>query len=112
LLARNLAELGCEVAEAGDGRAALESLKGGGFALALIDCQLPELDGFALARKLRRFEGETGVRRLRLIGMSAETSAAQTENCTAAGMDGFLPKPFGRADLEALLRQARSPAES
>jgi len=112
LLVRNLAELGCEVAEAGDGRAALEALKGGGFALALIDCQLPGLDGFALARKLRRFEGEIGARRQRLIGMSAEASAAQAENCTAAGMDGFLPKPFGRADLEALLRQVRSPAES
>lgn len=105
MLARMLTDLGCEVIEASDGRAALQALRGGGFGLALVDCGLPEMDGLTLARELRRFEAGASLERLRLFGMSAERGPAQEAACREAGMDGFLPKPFGRKEIEALLRR-------
>lgn len=110
LLARILTDLGCEVVEASDGQAALRALRDGGFDLALVDCGLPEMDGLTLARELRRSEVGASAERVELFGMSAERGPQQEAACREAGMDGFLPKPFGRREIEALLNRARQGA--
>ncbi|NMB73877.1 MAG: response regulator [Myxococcales bacterium] len=107
MLARILTDLGCEVVETSDGRAALQALRDGGFDLALVDCGLPEMDGLTLTRELRRFEAEARGERTGVFGMSAERGMQQEAACREAGMDGFLPKPFGRREIEALLNRAR-----
>ncbi|WP_374473597.1 ATP-binding protein [Arenimonas sp.] len=98
---------GHRVVHAAHGLAALSELQAGGFDLALLDLDLPGLDGFELARLLRA-QG----RRLPLLAITARADAGAEPQARAAGMDGFLRKPVTGAMLaEALaaLDPARVP---
>ena len=96
-----LAELGGIVTIACDGREGLEKLKSGRFELVLMDMQMPELDGLAAARAWRRIE--PAGRRVPIVCMTANSRADEGEAALSAGMDDFLAKPFGIADLKECL---------
>ncbi|MBS0515914.1 MAG: response regulator [Proteobacteria bacterium] len=83
------------------GLAALAEIESTPFDLALLDLDLPGLDGLALARTLRARELQTGVRRLPLIGVSARSAGNEEALCLAAGMDAFLRKPVTGEVLRA-----------
>jgi signal transduction histidine kinase/CheY-like chemotaxis protein len=75
-------------------------------AAVLLDLEMVGLDGFETCRRLRRQEaagGGDGTARTPVIALSAHTSEAERAQCFAAGMDGFLPKPFRTAELAAAL---------
>jgi CheY-like chemotaxis protein len=76
--------------------------------LVLMDMQMPEMDGLQAAREIRRIEAGMGRDRSQCIPIVALTANAMKEHnddCLAAGMDGYLAKPFDREDLmEALKR--------
>lgn len=98
---------GHRVVHAAHGLAALSELQAGDFDLALLDLDLPGLDGFELARLLRA-QG----RRLPLLALTARADAGAEPQARAAGMDGFLRKPVTGAMLaEALaaMEPARAP---
>ena len=73
--------------------------------LVLLDCQMPEMDGFEAARRIRAHEAEHGLPRLAVVALTANVFAQDREQCLAAGMDDFLAKPFNEAQLHAMLQR-------
>ena len=91
---------GAVVTLAANGRLALERLATETFDLVLMDCQMPEMDGFTCTERIRAQEAGTG-RHLPIVAMTAHAMAGDRDQCLASGMDDYLSKPITR---EALLR--------
>jgi two-component system capsular synthesis sensor histidine kinase RcsC len=102
LLERQLRHLGCHAVTAADGAEALAGKKR--FDLILTDLRLPGLDGYALARIWR-----AGGMDCPIVAVSAGHAAVERERCAAAGMDGYLAKPFTMDELAQLLRKHLGP---
>jgi CheY-like chemotaxis protein len=99
-----LEDAGCRVTLATNGRKAVEETFKQPFALVLMDCQMPELDGYKATRQIRA--RETGARkRLPIVALTANALAGDRERCLEAGMDDYLSKPFKRSDVAAVLRR-------
>ena len=98
-----LARMGVAVDVASNGLEALSLFQPDHYAAILMDCQMPEMDGYEATRRIRALA--TGGR-LPIIALTAGASPAERAQALAAGMDAFLPKPVRFADLEATLRHA------
>ncbi len=94
-----LEKYGCLVDIAGDGLEALQATGRADYDLILMDCQMPELDGFEATRRLRIREGAAGTPRVPVIAMTANAMAGDRERCLEAGMDDYLAKPVRPEDL-------------
>lgn len=77
--------------------------------LVLLDCQMPEMDGFEAARRIRAHEAEHGLPRLPLVALTANVFPEDREQCRAAGMDDFLAKPFTGEQLHEVLAPHLAP---
>ncbi|NDD27292.1 MAG: PAS domain-containing sensor histidine kinase [Proteobacteria bacterium] len=103
LLARRLLEqLQFEVEVASDGGEGLAALTTRDFDVVLLDVLMPVLDGFAVAREIRRREQEGG-RHVPILALTARAMKGDLERCLEAGMDGYVSKPFRSEDLLAAL---------
>lgn len=102
-----LTSLECPTTIVESGHEALELLETREFDLILMDCQMPGLDGYETTRRARRVL-KTHVP---IIAMTANAMAEDKARCLAAGMDDFLPKPFGRPALHDILCKWLKPAE-
>jgi CheY-like chemotaxis protein len=100
LACRVLEKAGHGVLQAQDGREALALLEREPVDLVLMDVQMPEMDGFAATRELRRREQTTG-RHLPVLALTAHAMSGDEERCLAAGMDGYVIKPFRTEELLA-----------
>ncbi len=89
-----LSVLGCEADVADNGQVALDAIAARPYDLVLMDCQMPVLDGYAATRALREREEKAGGGRLRVVALTANALAGDSDSCLAAGMDGYLSKPF------------------
>jgi PAS domain S-box-containing protein len=102
---------GYEVVVAGDGEQALAALARERFDLVLMDCQMPVLDGFSAARRIR--ESGQAWRTIPIVALTANAMPGDRERCLAAGMNDYLAKPLDRSDLlETLARWGTSPNQA
>jgi len=88
-----------------DGRSALETLAQTDYDLVLMDCQLPDLDGYEATRLIRLATGPVRNHQVPVIAMTAHAMAGDREKCLASGMDDYLTKPFQPAVLDELLEK-------
>ncbi|WP_334133570.1 PAS domain S-box protein [Tepidimonas sp.] len=100
-----LGKLGHRVLVAGSGREAVQRWRDQVVDVVLMDCQMPEMDGFAATAEIRRLEAELGRDRVPIIAMTANALEGDRQTCLAAGMDDYLSKPVTRERLEAVLRR-------
>jgi len=98
-----LSKLGCVVYVAVNGKEACALMQERSYDLVLMDCQMPEMDGFEATRTIR--SREAGRRRTPIVALTAGVLKEEREQCYAAGMDDFLSKPIDRNELETTLEK-------
>jgi signal transduction histidine kinase/PleD family two-component response regulator len=105
-----LGRLGIRPDVAENGRKAVEMCDRTPYDLIFMDCQMPELDGYAASREIRNRE-QSG-RRVTIIAMTADAMEGSRELCIAAGMDDYICKPVARDDLVQVVRKWLSQMEA
>ena len=98
-----LQRMGHEVDVANDGREALEQLGRNRYDAVLMDCQMPEMDGFEATRRWRSIEIAEDRPHTPIIAFTANVAAGDREACIASGMDDYLSKPFRKEFMEEML---------
>jgi CheY-like chemotaxis protein/HPt (histidine-containing phosphotransfer) domain-containing protein len=108
-----LARLGYSFDIANDGREALYAINAKAYDAVLMDCQMPEMDGYEATAAIRRIEAASGGPRLPIIAMTAAAMEGDRETCIAAGMDDYITKPVQiEAIAEVLDRWVRRPSQA
>jgi signal transduction histidine kinase/DNA-binding response OmpR family regulator/HPt (histidine-containing phosphotransfer) domain-containing protein len=100
---RLLEKLQYRVDVVADGLAAVAAWQSGKFDLIIMDCQMPQMDGYEAAREIRRLEA--GKRRIPIVALTAHAMTGDEAKCRAAGMDDYLSKPIDRAKLETCVER-------
>ena len=103
ILARQLELAGTTADMAAGGEEALAMWRSRPYDLMLADLQMPDMDGFELARRIRQGEASTGSVRLPILAVTASALESEEERSRASGMDGFITKPVGIEQLKATL---------
>lgn len=106
---RILRKWGHEVSVAGNGIIALEKLNEQRFDIILMDCQMPEMDGFEASARIR--ESEAWFKDVPIIALTANAMSGDSERCLAAGMNDYLSKPIDSEKLKETLRKWISVAQ-
>ncbi|MCL6611565.1 MAG: response regulator [Peptococcaceae bacterium] len=102
LILAQLKKLGLEAEVANGGREAVRAAARTAYALILMDCQMPVMDGYEAARSIRRLEERLG-RHTPIVATTAGATRGEREKCLAAGMNDYLCKPVRLADLHRTL---------
>jgi CheY-like chemotaxis protein/nitrogen-specific signal transduction histidine kinase len=102
-----LNKMGVKTSCAANGLQAVEMFGAGNFDLILMDCRMPEMDGYEATRRIRNIEKEKNLPRTPIVALTANAIKGDAEACFAAGMDEYLTKPVRRKDLEHVF-QART----
>ncbi|RMQ41900.1 Response regulator receiver:ATP-binding region, ATPase-like:histidine kinase [Pseudomonas cichorii] len=97
-----LHNMGCKVDVAVDGAQAVIKAGAGNYALILMDCRLPVMDGYEATRRIRQI---SGLGELPIIALTANVLQGDRDACLQAGMNDYLAKPFKHADLQQVLQR-------
>ncbi len=97
-----VSKLGYNVDLVENGQEALDALALKDYALVLMDCQMPEMDGFEATARIRANEVETGTR-IPIIAVTAHAITGDRERCIAQGMDDYISKPTDQKTLREVL---------
>lgn len=96
--------LGCRIDLASNGLEAIRAVSNKRYDIVFMDCQMPKMDGYEATRTIRTSENGGGYH-LPVIALTAHAMEGDQEACLAAGMDGYLTKPFAESQLIAVLKQ-------
>jgi PAS domain S-box-containing protein len=99
---------GYRVEVVADGHEVLAAMGETRFDLVVLDCQMPELDGYETTRRIRQRAAQDGFENVPIIGISGYTLDGERERCLEAGMDEFLTKPIPMAMLAAVMESCLS----
>jgi CheY-like chemotaxis protein len=94
---------GYQVAVAKNGAEAVEAFSKSAFDLVLMDCHMPEMDGFEATRKIREMEKQGNLKRIPIVALTANAMQQDREECLNAGMDDHLSKPYSRLQMRETL---------
>jgi CheY-like chemotaxis protein/HPt (histidine-containing phosphotransfer) domain-containing protein len=106
-----LKKLGATVTSVANGAEVLQALRDAWFDVILMDCQMPEMDGYEATRQLRVSSGAYGDPRIPVIALTAHALATDRERCLAAGMNDYLTKPIDPLRLQDALARAMHGAQ-
>jgi CheY-like chemotaxis protein len=98
-----LGRLGLRCDVAADGREAVQAVQARRYDLVLMDCQMPNLDGYQATRRIR--ELEAGTRHTPIVALTAGARDSDRADCRAAGMDDYLSKPFTAEQIQAMVER-------
>jgi CheY-like chemotaxis protein len=102
-----LTKAGYSVDAVADGAAAVAAAATHAYDLVLMDCQMPELNGYEATAAIRAHQGQGG--RVPIVALTAGARAEDRERCLGADMDGYLAKPVSPADLLSLVARYAAP---
>ena len=101
-----LEKVGLKPSLANNGIEALEQLKNQSFDLVLMDCQMPEMDGFDATREIRQLNIKAlNKQPLPIVAMTANVMSGDRERCLEVGMDDYIGKPVRRDELASILKR-------
>ncbi len=100
-----LMSLGCEVDLVENGEKAIEAVRKQDYQIILMDCHMPEIDGFEASERIRQYEQQHNKTALPIIALTADVQKGIVEKCNASGMDDYLSKPFNQQQLASILNQ-------
>jgi CheY-like chemotaxis protein len=109
--------LGCTAKGVTNGHQVLEAIERAPYDIILMDCQMPEMDGYEATRTIRAWEGDASRPRcwqgsMHIIAMTANAMVGDREKCLEAGMNNYVTKPVLLAGLRAALEQWRPKGEN
>ena len=102
-----LRKLGYTADIALNGVEAVEAWRVNGYGIILMDCHMPEMDGYEATRKIRELEAEQNLKPNQIIAMTASATVEDRELCLAAGMNDYTTKPVDPNALKAALTKAK-----
>ncbi len=103
-----LTKIGCKTRIAANGTDAVALFAEGGFDIVLMDCHMPEMDGYQATAAIRALEANkriAGGARIPIIAVTANVMEGERDRCIAAGMDDYMSKPFGLRDIAAVMEK-------
>lgn len=103
MMTKMLEKLGCRVDTADNGIEAIEKVEHGPYDLVLMDCQMPEMDGYTATAEIRCREEPS--RRIPIIAVTAHAMAEDRERCLNAGMDDYMSKPVQKEAVSEMIRK-------
>ncbi|MBI4873597.1 MAG: PAS domain S-box protein [Acidobacteria bacterium] len=101
--AKLLEKFACRVDVAANGVEAVQMVERSFYDLVLMDCRMPEMDGYEVTRRIRGLEGRAG--RIPIVAMTASVLEEDRRRCAEAGMDGYVSKPVHLPALLAALEK-------
>jgi CheY-like chemotaxis protein len=105
LIVHLLSKLGIAARVANNGFEALDRLREAEVDIVLMDCQMPELDGYAACRRIRAGEGGESAKSLPIIALTANALASDRDRCLRAGMSEYMTKPIDPKLLRSMLEK-------
>jgi PAS domain S-box-containing protein len=106
-----LERMGCKVDTVADGQEAIDAVRLGRYDLVLMDCQMPDVDGYAATEAIRQMEEATGGR-IPIVALTANVLEGEQDRCLASGMDGYMFKPIRGDALTAVIGRWLPPRAS
>lgn len=100
-----LERYGCIVSPAGNGLEAITEFKNSTFDMVLMDCQMPEMDGYDATGVIRQWEDMRELNTTPIIAFTANAMQGDKEKCLSAGMDDYISKPVSEKSLEDILKK-------
>lgn len=100
-----LTRIGCKATVVDNGFKAVEAYQTGDFDLILMDCQMPDMDGFQATSNIRKLELKKASKRVPIIAMTANAMRCDYERCLSEGMDDYMTKPVRFALFESVIQK-------